>query len=75
MKKRKNFFFIPDPETTEVNNIKLIYVFNFICLTVSDNYNDNNGEDSVHEFARIFGTEHPWFWRIHITALVTLGKI
>ena len=28
----------------------------------------------MHEFARIFGTEHPWFWRVHLTALVSLGE-
>ena len=22
----------------------------------------------------LYGTEHPWFWRIHITAIVFLGE-
>ena len=61
-------FYLFDSEVTEMT-------FTLIFLTVSDNYVENNEEDSVHEFARIFGTEHPWFWRIHITALVTLGEI
>ena len=39
-----------------------------------DKFNEELEEDSGHEFARIFGTEHPWFWRIHVTALVSLGK-
>ena len=46
-------------------------------LCFVDNYdedNNNNEEDSVHEFARIFGTEHPWFWRVHITALCALSE-
>ena len=29
--------------------------------------------DSGTELGVIFGTEHPWFWRIHFTALVSLG--
>ena len=43
-------------------------------LIITGNYEDNNEEDSAHEFARIFGTEHPWFWRVHLTALVSLGE-
>ena len=42
---------------------------------ITDNYDDTNEVDPVHEFARIFGTEHPWFWRVHLTALVSLGEI
>ena len=26
-------------------------------------------------FGTLFGREHPWFWKIHITALINLGKI
>ena len=46
-----------------------------MSLCFVDNYDeDKNEEDSVHEFARIFGTEHPWFWRVHITALCALSE-
>ena len=46
----------------------------FYKLLFVDIYDDNeNDKDHVHEFARIFGTEHPWFWRVHITALCALS--
>ena len=34
----------------------------------------DNEENEGDMAARIHGTEHPWFWRIHITALVSLGE-
>ena len=40
-------------------------------ISSSDIDNEDNEEDMA---ARIHGTEHPWFWRIHITALVSLGE-
>ena len=44
-------------------------------LYISDNYIDNNGnKEEGHAYGRIFGSEHPWFWRVHITALVSLGE-
>ena len=35
------------------------------------------GEDDEVEIiiGKLFGKEHPWFWRIHITALVSLGEV
>ena len=38
---------------------------------------DNSYPDDDPEviFGTLFGTEHPWFWKIHITALISLGKI
>ena len=37
---------------------------------------DDDEEEEVVEFGlgTLYGTEHPWFWRIHITALVSLGE-
>ena len=37
---------------------------------------DEVGEDDEVEIimGKLFGKEHPWFWRIHITALVSLGE-
>ena len=47
----------------------------FVVFKDADDFDEINvEEDSLHEYARIFGTEHPWFWRIHVTALVSLGK-
>ena len=42
-----------------------------------DNSSANEvGEDEEVEIiiGKLFGKEHPWFWRIHITALVSLGE-
>ena len=42
---------------------------------------DNNSDEDLQkggelEFipGTLYGKEHPWFWRIHITALVSLGE-
>ena len=40
----------------------------------SENFDEANEENVAQETARIFGTEHPWFWRIHITALCSLSQ-
>ena len=33
-----------------------------------------NGDEAEYGLGTIYGTEHPWFWRIHITALISLGQ-
>ena len=45
------------------------------------NFVDNSSANEVGEddeieiiIGKLFGKEHPWFWRIHITALVSLGE-
>ena len=40
----------------------------------SENFDEANVENAAQETALIFGTEHPWFWRIHITALCSLSE-
>ena len=43
----------------------------------ADNSSANKvGEDDAVEIiiGKLFGKERPWFWRIHITALVSLGE-
>ena len=32
-----------------------------------------NSNDAEYGLGTIYGTEHPWFWKIHITALISLG--
>ena len=36
----------------------------------------SSGNDNGPKFklGTLFGTEHPWFWRVHITALISLGE-
>ena len=43
-------------------------------LIQTENFDEDNKTNAVEETARIFGTEHPWFWRIHITALCSLSE-
>ena len=35
----------------------------------------SSGNDNGPKFklGTLFGKEHPWFWRVHITALISLG--
>ena len=56
-----------------VHSRRRTFLFVLVFFFITDNYGDNKELDPVHEFARIFGTEHPWFWRVHLTALVSLG--
>ena len=44
---------------------------------VSDGFygDDLGNEDEVgFVIGTLYGTEHPWFWRVHITALISLGR-
>ena len=41
-----------------------------------DLYGDDLGNKDKVEFVigTLYCTEHPWFWRVHIIALISLGK-
>ena len=44
---------------------------------LSDNlYSDDFEKENEVEFVTgtLYGTEHPWFWTVHITALISLGE-
>ena len=46
-------------------------------LKISDNNSDEDlqkGDELEFITGTLYGKEHPWFWRIHITALVSLGE-
>ncbi len=32
-----------------------------------------DGEEAESLLGTLYGTEHPWFWPVHIAALVSLG--
>ena len=51
----------------------VLVILNLLCFQHFE-LDLTHEEEEEFELGTLFGTEHPWFWRIHITALVALGN-
>ena len=60
----------------KVKQTKKIYYILYISDRESNNSDKDLQKGDELEFlpGTLYGKDHPWFWRIHITALVSLGK-
>ena len=56
-------------------SLSKVFYWNILLLNpdVSLGPSGKNNEKRF-KLGTLFGTEHPWFWKVHITALISLGK-